>query len=113
MAHKQTLVRVMAPVDEGIASLVEAINDLPGVYTTQSCEGPEDGSAFVWIRRNEGAAETASFLVWLAPQIECVRGVSLSAEWGGGDNLRLTLRVERPAIAELEAEVRKLTGRAA
>jgi hypothetical protein len=109
-SHTQTLVRVRAPVDEGIASLVEALNELPGVYTTQSCEGREDGGAFVWFRRHEKAPETATFLVWLAQQIGPVRGVRLAAEWGGGDTLSMELRIERPALAELEAAVRALTG---
>lgn len=46
--HKQVMVRVNAPVDEGIASLVSALSDVPGVVTPESCQGEAGrNSAFV------------------------------------------------------------------
>ena len=39
MPHRQVRVRVNAPVDEGIAPLVEALSRFHGVYTGSSCQG--------------------------------------------------------------------------
>jgi hypothetical protein len=46
--HKQVMVRVNAPVDEGIAPLILALSDIPGVVTMESCQGEAGhSSAFV------------------------------------------------------------------
>ena len=37
--HTQTWVKVNAPVDEGIAELVSALNRVEGLETLQSCQG--------------------------------------------------------------------------
>jgi hypothetical protein len=37
--HAQVWVKVNAPVDEGIAAVVEMLNRLPGLRTIDSCEG--------------------------------------------------------------------------
>ena len=37
--HKQTWVKVNAPVDEGITNLIEALSAFPKLMTTDSCEG--------------------------------------------------------------------------
>jgi hypothetical protein len=38
MAHHEVPVRVTAWVDEGVADLVSALNDWPGIITLDSCE---------------------------------------------------------------------------
>ena len=42
--HRQTWVKVNAPVDEGIAPLIEALSAFPGVRTIESCEGNGDSA---------------------------------------------------------------------
>lgn len=37
--HKQVWVKVNAPVDAGIAAIVELLNRVPGLRTIDSCEG--------------------------------------------------------------------------
>ncbi len=108
MSHRQVLVKVNAPVDEGIAEVVSALNEFPGLYTTQSCQGREDGYAFVWFRYGEDAHEAADFVVWLSKELG-VLGVRLLAEWAGGSALRVELRVEPPAVRELAARLRDLS----
>ena len=104
--HKTVLVKVNAPVDEGIAEVVGLLNEFPNIYTTQSCQGRTDGFAFVWFRVGKSAHEAADFLVWFTKQISIVPGVRVLAEWGGGDSLRLELRIEHPAIKEIAERLR-------
>lgn len=37
--HRQVMVRVNAPVDEGVAALVSALSGIDGVVTLESCQG--------------------------------------------------------------------------
>ncbi|MBA7518496.1 hypothetical protein ES705_10567 [subsurface metagenome] len=39
MAHKQVFAQVKTLVDSGIKDVVEALNRIPNVWTTDSCEG--------------------------------------------------------------------------
>lgn len=49
--HVQTFVKVNAPVDEGIASVVDALNQIPRLHTIASCEGNDEyHEASVWLR---------------------------------------------------------------
>jgi hypothetical protein len=98
-------------VDEGIAPVVVALNQFPRLYTTQSCEGRDDGTAFVWFRYGETVHEAADFLVWLSRNIT-VPGVRVLAEWGGGaevPTLRLELRIAHRAIDDLAGRLRELS----
>jgi hypothetical protein len=45
--HKQVWVKVNAPVDKGVAALVETLSQFPYLETKESCESLPDGS--VWI----------------------------------------------------------------
>ena len=111
MGHRQVLVKVNAPVDEGIADVITALNEIPGVYTTDSCQGRDDGSGFAWFRYGENVHDAADFLVWFSRQVATVRGVRVLAEWGGGaevPTLRIELRVAHGSIADLAARVREL-----
>jgi hypothetical protein len=48
-AHAQTWIKVNAPVDEGIASVVSALNEFKGLETLQSCQGdPGEKEAYVY-----------------------------------------------------------------
>ena len=46
--HKQVWVKVNAPVDEGVADLVEALNMFPALMTTESSQGDEQSPAWVY-----------------------------------------------------------------
>ena len=48
--HKQTWVKVNAPVDFGIASIVSALSGFPELETLESCEGNQDTAGWVCFR---------------------------------------------------------------
>lgn len=98
--HRTVLVKVNAPVDEGIAEIVTALNAFPGLYTTQSCQGRENGYGFVWFRYGDTLYEAVDFFVWFSKQVSVVPGVRVLAE-SAGATIRIELRVEPPAIREL------------
>lgn len=100
MPHRQVPANVTAMVDAGIVKLVEAINRLPCVYTTDSCEG----KAFVWFRFSGTPAETMKFFLWLSIQLNIGR---LRAEWGGGDSLLFELMLPPKEIGNAVLEVRR------
>jgi hypothetical protein len=98
-AHRQSCVRVNALVDQGIASLVEALSNFPCLCTLSSCEG----GAFVTFRFERPLREQALLLCWLSRQI--VGLGDLTAEWGGRDSLMFTLRCHPASIISLCSKV--------
>jgi len=46
--HKQTWVKVNAPVDEGVAGLVSALSSFPELCTIESCQGDAEHPAVVF-----------------------------------------------------------------
>lgn len=106
--HKTVLVKVNSPVDEGIAGVVAALNEIPNLYTTQSCQGRDDSYAFVWFRYGKNVHEAADFLVWLTRAVGMPRTVRILAEWGGGEQLRIELRCEHRAILELAERLKAI-----
>jgi hypothetical protein len=46
--HKQVWAKVNAPVDEGVAALVEALSAFPQLRTRESCESV-DGKGTAWV----------------------------------------------------------------
>jgi len=47
MNHEQVWIKTNTPVDAGIADLVSALNDFPGVRTIESCQGTASEPAWV------------------------------------------------------------------
>ena len=47
MAHPQAWVKVNAPVDEGVAPIIEALSAFPQLVTIESCQG--DGERPMWV----------------------------------------------------------------
>lgn len=45
MPHKQTWVKINAPVDEGVAELIETLSSFPKLQTIESCQGGYSRSA--------------------------------------------------------------------
>jgi hypothetical protein len=89
-AHTEVPVKVTAWVDEGVAPLVVALNEIAGVMTLDSCqEGPE-GGAYVLFRSRGGdsVALATDLTTLLSPHHGEVRYL-LRAEWrpGAGEPL--------------------------
>jgi hypothetical protein len=51
--HREVPIKVNAWVDEGIADLVRALSDVPGLVTMESCQGGDGQDAFVIFRMTE------------------------------------------------------------
>lgn len=48
-AHSQTWIKINAPVDEGVAEIVAALNTVDGLETLQSCQGdPAQKNGYVY-----------------------------------------------------------------
>ena len=48
VVHKQVPAKVTAYVDEGIRELVEIVNSFDEMQTIESCEGEENGNAYIY-----------------------------------------------------------------
>ncbi len=83
--QREVPVKVTAWVDEGIASLVVALNDLDGVVTLDSCQGGagRPASVFFCLRGGHAAVFADALAGRLAP-CEAVADYTLTAEWRAG-----------------------------
>jgi hypothetical protein len=87
MTHREIAVKVTAWVDEVIAPLVVALNEVPGVVTLDSCQEDPDGLARVTFCTHDDAAiqKTLDFL-WVGVSArEWCDEIQLSL-WGGCDD---------------------------
>jgi hypothetical protein len=107
MVHEQVLVKVNAPVDRGVAPLVEALNRFPGVVSVESCEGDGEREAYVSFHYGDDWKQLADFVGRLSASLgkdesAADRWFTLSVEWyaGGTDPLGY-LRVPRPHITAI------------
>ena len=96
--HEQTWVKVNAPVDKGIAPLIEALSQFPGVRTLDSCEGTA-GSAWVCFDCGEEDWKRLSEFVL------AVIGPPLAEEFG--DRVELSVRVTESGLYRAEMTVSK------
>lgn len=96
--HRQVWVKVNAQVDEGIATLIEALNSFPGVRTIESCEGRED-SAWVCFDRGETDWKSLSEFVF------AIVGPPLMAKFG--DRVLLTVGITDSGLYRAEMTVAK------
>ena len=76
MAHHTVPVKVTAWVDEGVAPLVVALNQFPGVMTLDSCEGDSTLGAYVMFRADGGERFARTLAVQLGGSEFLLR-----AEW--------------------------------
>lgn len=51
--HQEISVKVNALVDEGIAELVAALSEVPGLVTIESCQGGDGQDAYVFFRMRD------------------------------------------------------------
>ena len=107
LGHREVLIRVKAPVDAGVAEIVSILNEFPGLWTLNSCEGKEGVPAFVDFRYGVSPQESAAFLIWLSKHL-AGRHTRLTAEWGGGETLVLTLSAPKQIVKPLATELRNL-----
>ncbi len=100
--HREVPVKVTAWVDEGVADLVLALNEIPGVKTLDSCQAdPDHGLASVMFCTH-AEAELYATVSRLAGVIGCRPrgGVSLSLLWGSDD---------APALADIRCPPERLS----
>ncbi len=89
-AHTEIPIKVTAWVDEGVAPLVSALNDVEGVMTVGSCEdGPKGGAYVLFHRRGDHSADLARDLASLLSPHGGEVDYLLRAEWrpGAGEPL--------------------------
>lgn len=111
--HSQVLVRVNAYCDAGIAQLVVALSELPGVVTLDSCECfGATGEALVSFTYGETWQELASMLQRIssglaAPGLPC--GYRLRMEWvGSNDRPRAEIVCRPEHVADVAGGIRAL-----
>lgn len=105
--HTEIPVKVTAWVDEGVAPLVEALNEFPQVVTLDSCQGSEERPAHVYFKCRGEATETALFAAWLAESLATSTEAcdySLRVEWLAGSNEPMAELLTAPQF------VRRLAG---
>ena len=105
------MVRVNAPCDEGVAPLVEALAEIKGLVTVDSCEDGPWG-AHVFFTYGEGWQDLAALLQAMstalsAPPLPC--GYSFSMEWqGSNDRPRAQVALSPEHVACLADGVRRV-----
>jgi hypothetical protein len=102
--HQQTMVKVNAPVDEGIALLVSALSAIDDLETIESCQGhPGTGKAFVLFRLGSWH-QCGSFLfdiLWPAIPKDLRGIVSFTIRAYDSDNALASIEVDASALCDL------------
>jgi len=123
MTHRQVFVKVNASVDEGIAPLVVALNQLARIHTIDSCEGYRGKEAYVYFSYWGTARQLASFLHnlsgYLGDCLDSCGDYRLEMEWLAGTTMptaRIVCRRDYigpliEALTELAALRRSESGR--
>ena len=109
--HKQTWVKVNAPVDEGIAEIVSILSEVEGLETTDSCQGSPlrdylDRDVLGYVFFYFGDWQTISEFAFgtIAPALEGIDGASITVEIFCGSNPRGRLGAFASEIPRLGAE---------
>lgn len=110
-AHKEVPVKVNAFVDEGIAILVEALSDIPGLVTIESCQGGGGRDAYVFFRVGDWHQIGGLLFDRLLPSLpDRLREVTaLQIEAYGASSAMGRITVEPAAVPALSKCVRALT----
>jgi hypothetical protein len=85
--HEQVSVKVKAWADRGVAPLVEALAEFPGLISLESCQGGEEDApdAYVTFKRGGTWQELGAFLAWLSVALgDQPYFYRLSLEWNYG-----------------------------
>lgn len=111
MIHEQVMVKVNAPVDRGVASLVEALSSIPNLITSESCEGDSSKEAFVSFHVDGDWRALAQFVHDFSKAVSSrVADIwySLSVEWyAGGERPLAYVRVPHQHIEKLSEAISK------
>lgn len=99
--HKQTWVKINAPVDKEIVKLIEVLSSFPRLETVESCQGNANRSAWVCFRYGDywlhPWRDLASFVLgYLGPGLAHMVG----------DNASVTLQVTEFGLVQGELAVR-------
>lgn len=113
MTHQQVLIKVNAEVDRGVAPLVQALNEIEGVITLDSCENGGNGwGAYVYFTYQKGWQALAGLLQAISsslgtPGIAC--GYALRLEWlGSNENPRAQIACEPEHVGIVAEGIQKL-----
>lgn len=99
--HKQSWIKINAPVDDGVADLVSSLSAFPRLQTIESCQGGSDSSSWVCFCYGD---------YWRHPWRDLANfvlgylGPALAHEIG--DRASLTLRVTDSGLVHGEMRVR-------
>lgn len=81
--HREVAVKVNAYVDEGIADLVSALSEVPGLVTMESCQGGDGQDAYVHFRMSDwrqlGQFIFERLLPAMEPDLRAVASVRIQA----------------------------------
>lgn len=106
MTHTEVPVKVTAWVDRGVADLVTALNQLPGLLTLDSCEEDENGDAHVFFTARGDSSSLFSAATAISRALrdadDCQSVVAVEW-WYGADTPTGRLRcrpVDVPFVAE-------------
>ena len=83
--HTEIPIKVNAWVDEGVASLVTALNEIDGILTLDSCEHGPMGQAYVFFTYGQDWKELAALIQEISNLLSAVvrYGYSIRLEWLG------------------------------
>ena len=86
--HNQVWIKVNAPVDEGVADLVAALNCFHSIQSFESCQGADPRTDYSTVHFKCGSDQedhTARFVCKLAPALIALCGpcVDVVLEWEG------------------------------
>ena len=89
MGHTEVPVKVTAWVDEGVAPLVLALNELPEIVTLDSCQGGKETDAHVFFCHRGDDREAVAFGAELGTMLAAHHDAAsylLTAEWRPGND---------------------------
>ncbi len=113
MGHKEVCVKVNAWVDEGVAPLVQALNQFLHVRTQQSCEGPAEVTFTYGEETGLPCGMAIRFALWLTDEF-AVRGeeqAALRVVCLPHRRFLLGLQVDPEAVDRIAAELRAMAHR--
>ncbi len=112
--HEQTMVKVNAPCDIGVAPLVKALNEIEGLRTLDSCQSDELGKAYVYFTYGGCWCDLANLLQAISTELstrplQC--GFQLSLEWFGSNEMpRAQVRVSPEHVGEVAEQILAVCG---
>jgi len=110
MIHSQTVVKVNAYVDKGIADIVQTLNNFKKLYTIESCEGTSE-SFILFKYDNDNWENMAKFIFeFLAPKLTTVFGdnIDISMRMNSLGNIQGELLIKKPILKKFDKYLKKI-----